>query len=190
MDGLMGFMRRVAVVVACVPVLVLAGCGDDEPAEPVELPSLSPSAPVSPSASESVGVEELPASEVEPEEFVRAWVEAYNAATLNGDTTRMRAMSAEGCVTCASLAESYFEIYDAGGSITVNAGEPVEVSELHLEPGTTELEAQVSAGLHFNSGKTVESAGAEPVAFQESDLAWDFYLAVVDGHWRITDIGI
>ncbi|MDT0203272.1 DUF6318 family protein [Nocardioides sp. AE5] len=189
-NGLMGVVRRVAVVATCVPVLVLAGCGDDESAgEPVELPSLSPSAASLPSMSESVEVEDLPADEVEPEEFVRAWVDAYNHAALTGDASRIRALSLDACVTCTGFAEAYEGAYSAGGGVTIDDGAlPAEVSALS---NATEAGGftRVEASLKFNAGKSSEG-DAEPTAYPASEDDWVFYLVLVDGQWRVSDVGV
>ncbi|MDT0201091.1 hypothetical protein [Nocardioides sp. AE5] len=166
-------MRRVAVVVACVPVLVLAGCGDDEPAEPVELPSLSPSAGSLPGVSASQGAEDLPASEVEPAEFVRAWVDAYNAATLDGDTTRMRAMSAEECMTCDGFATQLEVIYGAGGSITTS-DEPNVVLSVREKAGETSAPGmtRMLVELRSNAGRTEPGDGQPTIDFEETEESW------------------
>ncbi|MDT0203269.1 DUF6318 family protein [Nocardioides sp. AE5] len=186
----MSLMRRVAVVVACVPVLVLAGCGDDEPGEPVEFPSLSPSAPVSPSASESVGVEELPASEVEPEEFVRAWVGAYDEATFTGDATRMRSMSSPECLTCESLATAMEEIVANGGSVDVgDTPTRVDVTE-QLNPEKSSGATEVTVELGFPAGVTRETRDSEPIEFGASTETWVFYVAVIEERWIVTEVAL
>ncbi|MDT0201089.1 DUF6318 family protein [Nocardioides sp. AE5] len=196
MDGLMGLMRRVAVVVACVPVLVLAGCSDDEPSEPVELPSLSPSAvgsaSPSPSASESVGVEELPASEVEPEEFVRAWFEAYNELVLTGDGSRLRALSVETCGTCESIVEAYAQVYADGGEISIADGAPpVEVISLETEESEESSErVEVRVVNKANRGSIRQDAAGDSEEFPAETDTWGFFLTTTDGFWRVLEIGI
>ncbi|MDT0203271.1 DUF6318 family protein [Nocardioides sp. AE5] len=184
----MGVARRVAVVVACVPVLVLAGCGDDEPAEPVELPSLSPSAGSLPGVSASQGAEDLPASEVEPAEFVRAWVDAYNAATLDGDTTRMRAMSAEECMTCDGFATQLEEIYGAGGS--VDPVGPAHVIDSVDPESSDSTSARFTLKLTVSSGTTYETADGDPIEFSAEQQEWIVDLYVVGGSWRVAGIGV
>ena len=76
---------------------LLGACSDDDPdpdiADPTPTAS-SFSATVTPSPTVSA----TPA--LGPEETVRAWVEARNAALQDGDTSEVRALSATGCGTC------------------------------------------------------------------------------------------
>ncbi|MDT0203273.1 DUF6318 family protein [Nocardioides sp. AE5] len=186
----MGFVRRVAVVMACVPLLALAACGDEEQSgEPVELPSLSPSAGSSLSVSEPVGIEDLPADEVAPEEFVRAWVEAYDEATFTGDTTRMRSMSAEDCFTCGSIAQGIDDVERNGGSIDVGR-QYTDVTVVSVQSGSADFErAMVTVDLVFPAGVTREREGSEPIQFEVTRDTWDFILERVDGHWIVAEIG-
>ncbi|MDT0201092.1 DUF6318 family protein [Nocardioides sp. AE5] len=185
----MRFVRRVAVVVACVPVLVLAGCGDDESAgEPVELPSLSPSVPESPSVSGALGVEELPASEVEPEEFVRAWVDAYSELVLTGDGTRLRAISADSCSGCDEVTGAYEAIYQAGGSIKTD-GEPNTVTAVVADEAT---ENGVRLVVDFTSapGRATKSAGSDEVEFDATASSWVLDLDSSAGNWRVLRLAV
>ncbi|MDT0203274.1 DUF6318 family protein [Nocardioides sp. AE5] len=175
---------------AYVPALVLAGCGDGEPAgEPMEMsPSPSPSASGSPSASESLGVEELPASEVEPEEFVRAWVDAYGQASVTGDTSRVRSMSAKECLTCASMLDAVEELYEGVGMITV-AGPPAEVVSVESVESMPSGETRVTITVRFNAGENQSDAGSESEEFSTSSHTWDVFLEE-NGAWRLSEIGI
>ncbi|MDT0201325.1 DUF6318 family protein [Nocardioides sp. AE5] len=135
-----------------------------------------------------MGVEELPADEVEPEEFVRAWVEAFAAGALSGDTTEMRALSSGECFTCNSFASSIEDVYAAGGRIEADGAYAVLTSteERESENSTT---AEVVANIHLGPGQSWESAGADPVDF-ESDNEWSFFLIMEEGSWRVRDIGV
>lgn len=106
---------RARLVVGCVLLSALAGCGGDPPTPPPFTPATSPTptGPVEPV---------LPEAAKEPTEagakaFAEFYWEMANYAQLTGDTTMFRRLSAKTCEPCASGADGVERVYAAGGVI-------------------------------------------------------------------------
>jgi hypothetical protein len=102
--------RRLALgsVLAAAVLFAGSGCGGDPAAEPSTPPLTSSSPPQSATASPKPKT---------PIDFVRAWVDASNAATNSGDTSSLRKMMTAGCINCRRLANAIDKVYRAGGFI-------------------------------------------------------------------------
>ncbi|NYG57377.1 hypothetical protein BJ980_000300 [Nocardioides daedukensis] len=189
-------VRRRLVSLVCLPLVLFSACGDgdsdaDEPSTPSPSSSqlASPSTFPSPSESASTLPEDLPADEVDPEEIVEAWVEAYDEATTSGDTNRLRTLSAKSCTTCDNVAMSIEKVYSSGGWIKQSGG-ATQVQTTTVRPGPNKKKRMVTAQLAFTKGTTKQDSSSQAEVFAAADYEWDFYLAVVSGRWQVTDIGI
>jgi hypothetical protein len=186
-------VRHGLVGLVCVPLVLLAACedGDSKSDEPTPSASGAESASPSPSDSDSKSAlpEDLPAAQVDPEEFVLAWVDALNSATLTGDTARVRSMSTAGCFTCDSFAKAIEDLKAKGGRV-VTEGPPAEVRSSSTSSDSTNASTLVTTTVAINPGTNQPDAESSPVKFPAASENWDFYLKVVDGLWRVTDIGI
>ncbi|HET9422562.1 MAG TPA: DUF6318 family protein, partial [Nocardioides sp.] len=91
--------------------LALAGasCSDDDP-EPKIAPPESSSA--EPTETETTTE---PPDPLDPEETVRAWVEARNVTVRTGDAKAVYDLSTEGCTSCTNSVEPIRQVYRDGG---------------------------------------------------------------------------
>jgi hypothetical protein len=109
----MAFGPRWMAAAVCVSLLAVGGCSDDEP-EPNFAPSSSPS----PTRSSSPAPE---AWEVKSEDgavaFARHWVDVFNDAQESGETSTLRAISTDSCVSCDGFAGQLEDLYNGGGTL-------------------------------------------------------------------------
>ena len=161
---------------------LLGACSDDDPepdiADPTASSSSSP-ATVSPSPT----VTSQPA--LGPDDTVRAWVDARNAALQDGDTSDVRAFSAPGCGTCDQHIAPIEGVYESGGAFdtpgwTIDRLKVVEQSN---------NKAKVDVAMTMAAGQTVQQAGATPVTYPEDHRLMFFRLAQQDAGWRISFVG-
>jgi len=111
---------RARLVVGCVLLGALAGCGGDPPTPPPFTPTTSSTSPT-PTSTEPVEPV-LPDAATEPTEAgARAFAEFYwelvNYAQATGDTSPVRLVSAQTCQPCASSASAIDRVYAKGGVI-------------------------------------------------------------------------
>ena len=110
-------MRRRTVLAGVVTllVLVLAGCGSDNPK-----PAPPASSSASPSASPSVVAPTMPAEAkgTGPEAakaFVKHYLATFSYAARTGDVTDLRLRSTEECTSCRDVIEQIQHVYASGG---------------------------------------------------------------------------
>jgi hypothetical protein len=96
-----------------------------------------------------------------PEDAVRGWVEARNAALTSGDTTELRSLTDLTCKSCVSLITSIEDVYTAGGHYDTK-GWDVKSAKAR---STSAARPTVDAAVVFAGGSTVNSAGADPVLY-------------------------
>jgi hypothetical protein len=159
--------------------LVLSACsGDPEPKfepEPTEsVPGTSPAVETPEPTPTSVALD--------PEETVRAWVDAWSASLRSGDTSEVRAYLADPCDGCDGLIEPSETIHESGG---VFAGGEWRVDKLNLEDQTAGS-VTVNVAVTIAAGSTANSAGAQPSEYPESRHIVKFGLRNESGNWRIT----
>jgi hypothetical protein len=161
------------------PLLVLGGCSGDDP-EPKFAPTetTSPSESGSPSAT----VTEVALG---PVATVRAWVEAQNEAMASGDTTSVRALSAEPCPACDGLIDPIEKVYAAGGYFKTK-GWHVNTAKQARSGGSSAL---VNAAVTIAGGKTVNAAGQEPVVYAVDRNIIRFKLVRDRSQWLVSFIG-
>jgi hypothetical protein len=147
-----GVNRTLAVIAALsvIPVLLVAGCTDDEP-KPKFDPTPSSEAPTS----------SAPAQSLSPEATVRAWVDARNAALVSGDVAAVEALSAPDCTTCQDSLDPIRQVHAAGGSFDTS-GWKVVSARLKSQSGG---KARVTAAINYQPGTTISSEGAAPVSY-------------------------
>ena len=100
-------MARLRALVVAVLLLAVLGC-EDEPTPDIPDPTPSSSAP-SPTETESSPTTSSTPEALTPEETVRAWVDAWNQALQDGDTTAVRGFERSRCETCEELIGARFE---------------------------------------------------------------------------------
>lgn len=154
--------------------LLLAGCSDDP--EPRFEPTPSPSPTESKTTTE-------PEAQT-PEEFIREWVETYNAFEDTGDATDLAALGA-GCGTCADIIEVVASAYADGGFVR-SEGWAFEgpLRERYSSPLAAGLEATVQVApsrYKATADSDVERGTGGPVLME-------FDLRRVKGAWRMADL--
>ena len=91
--------------------LACAGCSDDDPE-----PRFGPPESTSPAPTETETTS-APPEALDPEETVRAWVEARNVTVQNGDAKAVYGLSADGCTSCTNSVEPIRQVYKDGGHL-------------------------------------------------------------------------
>jgi hypothetical protein len=170
---------RLPVLVAGL-VLVLAGCSGDDPE-----PKMAPTESVASTPSTSAPTVSPSVDPLSPEETVRAWVKARNAALQDGDTAAVRALSSSTCESCFGLIEPIEKIYADGGHFETKGWRVAAAKER----GAGSERASVDTALVFAGGRTVSEAGAAPVRYASEKHIVVFKLAIVDDEWRVKFLG-
>jgi len=177
---------RARLVVGCVLLAALAGCGGDPPAPPPFTPATSSTSPTPTGPVEPV----LPEAATEPTEAgAKAFAEFYwqdvvSYAQATGDTRLLRRLSAVTCYQCDAGADALEDIYERGGAI--RGGDPT-ISRLgaHLV-GSSPARFSVTFRLE-NSPQEIDFPGTEKdsklgAAARRIDLRVDF----LDGAWIVS----
>jgi hypothetical protein len=176
MIGAVSRTRAVITALSVIPVLLVAGCTDDEPKPKFEpTPSETPSS-ASPTTS--------PAA-LSPEETVRAWVDAQNTALRTGDTSSLAALSADPCNTCDQFIDPIAQVYADGGSFRGGAW---TIAAVKARPGGRSRTV-VDVGIDIDGGTTQETSDSEPVEYVADKRIMQFRLVPVGGGWAISFIG-
>lgn len=107
---------RAAAVTALACLLLLAGCGGDDPAPLVADPT--PPASVTPTPTVSAAPQPWEErSKAGAVAFVEHWVEVFNEAGRSGDTAALRDLSGGSCQACLGYARMLDELYGQGGRL-------------------------------------------------------------------------
>jgi hypothetical protein len=164
----------VALALACV------ACSDDPE------PKLSPPESSSPAPTETETTSEPPEPKpLNPEETVRAWVEARDVLMLTGEASGVEGLSARSCTTCADQINPLKAVHRAGGSFETRGWRVVR-SQVD---STSATRAQVTAGLAMAGGTTYPRADAEPVNYSPEKRIAVFKLTRAGGTWTVQMIG-
>lgn len=160
-----------------VPALVLGGCsGEPEP-------RIAPSESSSPAtSSESTSADPSPS---DPVATVRAWVEAQNDAMRTGDSSDVRALSADPCEACEGMIDPIDRVYEAGGYFKT-AGWRIHRIKTRRVAGRR---ATVDSAVVIAGGKTVNAAGEDPVRYGVDHKIIMFKLTRPQGRWLVSFIG-
>lgn len=170
--------RAVLASLVLLPALAAAGCGADDP-EPKFAPTPTESSPA--------GVESTPTGSAEvlgPEETVRAWVSAYNQALASGDVSGLETLADQDCQTCARFVNPIADVHAEGGSFR---GGRWELEGAKARGGGERR--VVDAAVSIAGGRTLASAGADPVTYGPAKHLLKFRMARDGGAWAITFIG-
>jgi len=177
MIGAVSRTRAVLTALSVIPVLLVAGCTDDDPKPKFEPPSseaptsATPTSP-SPSAADPVSV-------------VRHWVDAQNLAMSSGDSSEVRALGTSDCGSCNGLIDPIDKVIDAGGRFETT-GWSVDRAKMVADG---QSESTVKAAVTIAAGRTYNSAGAEPVEYDVDRSILEFKLKQVDGQWLVAFVG-
>lgn len=109
MIGAVSRTRAVVTALSVIPVLLVAGCTDDDPKPKFE-PTPSSEAPTS-------RLPEGDDSRSEQAAFVTAYFDTISDALSTGDPAPFLAMSASSCVNCQALADNVLTAYAKGGHV-------------------------------------------------------------------------
>ena len=179
MIGVVSRTRAVLTAAVLLSALVLGGCTDDDP-EPKFGPteSTSPSSPTSPSTTAA-------AADLSPEDTVRAWVDARNAALASGDVAAVEELSASGCTTCQDSLDPIRQVHADGGSFDTD-GWTVDSARLKSRSGD---KARVTGAITYAAGTTVPKAGAAPVSYGLERHIVVVDLTRTDDRWQVNFFG-
>ncbi|GAW49833.1 MULTISPECIES: DUF6318 family protein [unclassified Nocardioides] len=145
--------RTVITALSCLSVLALGACSDDDP-EPKFAPTPSTSAPTEASTS--------PAVELDPEETVKAWVEAQNIALRTGETSGLKALSSSSCRGCDDFIRPIESVYRDGGHFSTDGWTVVAARTRAHSSAPVVVDVAVSIA----GGETVVRSGADPVVYE------------------------
>jgi hypothetical protein len=177
MIGAVSRTRAVVTALLVIPVLLVAGCTDDDPKPKFE-PTQSSETPTSPSTSAS-------AQALGPEATVGAWVDARNTALVSGDVAPVEALSTTDCTTCQDSLDPIRQVHAAGGSFDTGGWKVVSARLKSQSAG----KARVTAAINYQPGTTISSEGAAPVSY-----GLERHIVVVDlvggpDRWQVRFIG-
>lgn len=183
--------RAVLGVAAVLLTFGVAGCEDEDPADPIEstrepIPPHSSSPTESTSPTDAGPVEpSLPAeAEAETEAGAKAFVEYYwevvNYARQTGEVDLLRNLSVPSCGGCNGGIESIERVYARGGRI---AGGQFEV--LKSVPGRTPSGAWHMSTMVKVSRSRTTGAGDLNKSVRPGELDFFFGLGYDDGAWQV-----
>jgi hypothetical protein len=167
-----------AVLLAALLSAVL-GC-EDEPEPDIADPTPSATAP-SPSETESSPTTSPTPEALTPEETVRAWVDAWNAALQSGDLSSLKELEADNCRNCSNLSNVIKEVFAAGGSFS--GGEWSIDKAVTVEESARRV--KMTVGMSVAAGSTVNAAGEDPVTYEAEKRLVVFELTAASGAWQI-----
>jgi hypothetical protein len=173
-------MSRAVTHTAVLLAVLLAACSADGGA-----PEPSPTTATIPTsnapATESTVSTPTDSPYLDPDETVRAWVRAWNAALRSGDTQALKQYEAPDCRNCASLSSVIDDVIAAGGSFS--GGEWSIVASKAVELAARRV--KVNVALAVGAGSTVNSAGQDPVHYEADKRIVVYELTQSHGRWLI-----
>ena len=161
---------------------LLGACSDDDPEPDIADPTASASsssATVSPSPTVSA------TTAMGPEDTVRAWVAARNAALQDGNTDEVEALASASCRTCEDSLQPIRDIYGNGGHFETT-GWRVLAAKVDAQSAA---KAKVSTGIEYAAGQTFQDAASEPVTYGSEKHVVEFRLVMESGRWLLEFIG-
>jgi len=156
--------RAVIAALSVIPVLLVAGCSDDEPKPKFDpTPSVSPTSPsTSPaggSARPSLPADAQGTDTAAAEAFVEFYWQTVNYAQATGDVDALRRLGDDSCKACQGGVEYLEEVFAADGQISGGDG-VVKIRESTLLPDGDVSEAVVKFTL-TSTPQHVEYPGTE-----------------------------
>jgi hypothetical protein len=155
--------------------LACASCSDDDPE-----PKIAPPESSSPAPTETETTSEPP-EPLDPEETVRAWVEARNVTVHTGNAKAVYGLSTDGCTTCSNSVEPIRQVYKDGGRLETFGW---RVQSVERKPDF-DSSGNVAAALVFTAGRTFPTANADPVVYDEEKHILLFRLKQDGQQWKI-----
>ena len=180
-------MRRRTVLAGAVAplVLVLAGCGSDNPK-----PAPPATSSASPSASPSVVAPTMPAEAKgngpeAAEAIVSLFIERLNFAGAHGDTRAFRELFTNGCAACNGVADFIDKTYASGGEIRGSGWHALAIRSGAVQSKRIKVDALVRVA----EQDVIPKASAEPQHFDGAPRVMKhFTLDQSDGGWKVTGI--
>ena len=168
--------RRIAV--ALLAGLLLTGCTDDPPPDPDAAPT--PTASSRPTPTETA---EPTAASESAVDFARRWVDTLNVMRSSGDDGEYRSVSSS-CRACMGFADTFDQIYQAGGAIQGGAWHVRGAEDL----GATGGERTVLLRLKTDPTRYTESANGEVQRLPGGRPTIRLVMSQASGEWSVLDL--
>jgi hypothetical protein len=165
--------RLLLVLVSLTCGLVLASCGGGDDAKA----SSGPDIPAYAKTNDERGAQK----------FAQYWIDTLNAATVSGDTKKLKSLQKKSCVVCTDFAKRLDAIYGAGGHVSSKG---FQVKSLISEAGIPSPGAGVSAALRSSEETVYERKGAKPVKHQPGDLRLRLIMVRSGDHWLMDRVDV
>jgi hypothetical protein len=178
-------MRRFAAPLAVLSLTAALAACTDEPEPRFTDPTPEPSETATePTTEPTSGPTTEPTSEPEalgPEETVRAWVEAYNALTRDGDSGGLDPLTSPDCVGCSGFTDPIVSLYESGGRMETDG---ITIASVRRAVDFKRSRV-VSSALNIAAGVTYPGQAKE-VAFKATKSIANFRLRRENGTWLVT----
>lgn len=120
--------------------------------------------------------------------FVEHWAQALTRASNTGDTDPWRELNEADCDACANLAEGIDDLYEAGGSLTSEGWQVLDVS-VRLRPAGSSVGEVTGATVRLEVDRTPEAvrqdAGSQAEVFRGGRQRYLVHLVRVEDHWSV-----
>ena len=176
-----------AALVCSVLVTTLASCDSAADGEPTPAPvpsttTATTSAPPSPSAP-TMPADAQGTSAKAAKAFVRFYIALINHAMATGETTELRAASADGCESCNAVIGRVEDVYAQGGHIKSKGW---AVRSIQLVPGTAGAHPSLDIGLRLSPQRVYKAPDAAPERFPGGRLPITIGLEQIGSRWQVT----
>ena len=121
------------------------------------------------------------------QKFAQYWIETLNAATVSGDTKKLKTLQKKSCVVCTDFARKLDTIYRAGGHVESKG---FQVKSLVNEAGVPAPGAGVSATLQATPQAVYRSKNATPQQYKGAELRLRLIMVRVGDHWLMDRIDL
>ena len=139
----------------------------------------------SPSAGPSIPAYAKQNNERGAHQFARYWIETLNAATVSGDTKKLKSLQKKSCEVCTDFAQQLDTIYRAGGHVDSKG---FQVKSLITEAGIPSPGAGVSAMVRTSAETVYRRKGAKPEKHQPGNLRLRLIMVRSGDHWLMDRI--
>lgn len=182
----MTFGRRLGVAAVCLGVLVVGGCADDEPVPRTSPPSQTPTS-ASPSPTTPTRQPWERKTDAGAVAFAKHWVETFSLALKTSKTSELRAISDDGCISCAAFAERIEAIRADGGFYRTPGWTVLQVAAANAMPGSR---AEIALRILQGQETFKESASAEVERHPVSRASYSAQLLWSQGEWRMMELSL
>ncbi len=121
------------------------------------------------------------------EQFAGYWIATLNKATVTGNTTKLKALSADTCTRCAEMAKQLKDIYGAGGHVETNGW---QVQTMVPEAGLPEGTAGMKIVVNVTPQQVYPSKGAQVEAHKGGELTFRMLLTRQGDHWLAKSVDL